>query len=116
LRRCDVGLRLSKWVPNGTEWRPNWHGGNQQLVQSAAKAAWTGLSRRSGRERYGAREAVATSTTVQACWEKVGFTYQRRDGTFYLGVHEGKIRIASDFQEIWERDYPIGSRSARRRS
>jgi hypothetical protein len=47
---------------------------------------------------------------------KVGFTYQRRDGTFYLVVHGEKIRTASDFQEIWERDYPIGSLSARRRS
>jgi anti-sigma-K factor RskA len=40
---------------------------------------------------FRAYEAVTTSTTVRACWEKAGFTYQRREGTFYLVVHEGKI-------------------------
>jgi hypothetical protein len=48
--------------------------------------------------------------------DKAGFTYQRRDGPFYLVLHEGKIRTAADFQEIWERDYLIGSLSARWRS
>jgi hypothetical protein len=32
--------------------------------------------------------------------EKVSFTYQQRDGIFYLVVHEGKIQTAPDFQEI----------------
>jgi hypothetical protein len=59
---------------------------------------------------------VTTSTTVWACWEKANFTYQRRDGTFCLVMHEGKIWIAPDFQEIWERDYPIGSLPSRRKS
>jgi hypothetical protein len=40
---------------------------------------------------FRAYEAVTTSTTVRACCEKVSFTYQWRDGTFYLVVHEGKI-------------------------
>jgi hypothetical protein len=31
-------------------------------------------------------------------------------------VHEGRIWTAPDFQEIWERDYPIGSLLPRRRS
>jgi hypothetical protein len=62
-----------------------------------------------------AYEAVTTSTTVRACWEKASFAYQRRDGTLYLAVHEGKTRTAPNFQEIWERDYPIGSLSARRK-
>jgi hypothetical protein len=39
---------------------------------------------------FRAYEAVTTSTTLRGCWEKAGFTYQRRDGTFYLVVHEGK--------------------------
>jgi hypothetical protein len=46
---------------------------------------------------------------TRVCWEKASFSYQRRDGTFYLVVHEGKIRTAPDFQKIWARDYPIGS-------
>jgi hypothetical protein len=61
-------------------------------------------------------ETVTTSMIVQACWEKAGFPYQQRDGTFYLVVREGRIWTAPDFQEIWERDYPIGSLAARRRS
>jgi hypothetical protein len=63
-----------------------------------------------------AYETVTTSMTVRACWEKAGFAYQQRDGTFYLVVYEEKIRTAPDFQEIWERDYPIGPLSTRRRS
>jgi hypothetical protein len=61
-------------------------------------------------------ETATTSVTVRACWEKVGFTYEQRDGTFYLVVHEGRIRTAPDFQEIGKRGYLIGSLSARRRS
>jgi hypothetical protein len=38
-----------------------------------------------------AYESVTTSMTVQSCWEKAGFTYQQRDGTFYLMVHEGRL-------------------------
>jgi hypothetical protein len=59
---------------------------------------------------------VAIGTTVRACWKKAGFTYQRRDGTFYLAMHQGKIRTAPDFQKIWKRDYLIGNLSARRKS
>jgi hypothetical protein len=62
---------------------------------------------------FGTSEAVTTCTTVRACWKKADFTYQRRDGTFYLVVHEGKIGTPPDFQKIWERDYTIGSPSAR---
>jgi hypothetical protein len=54
--------------------------------------------------------------TVRACREKANFIYQRRDGTFYLVVHEGKIGTAPDFQEIWEKDYLIGNLSARRKN
>jgi hypothetical protein len=68
-----------------------------------------------GRSRCG-EEATATSMTIRGSWEKAGFIYQRRDETFYLAVNEGRIRTAPDFREIWERDYPIGSLSARRRS
>jgi hypothetical protein len=65
---------------------------------------------------FRAYDGVTTSMTVRACWEKVVFTEQRRDGTFYFVVYEEKIRTAPDFQKIWERDYPIGSLSARWRS
>jgi hypothetical protein len=65
---------------------------------------------------FKAYETVTTSMTARACWEKASFTYQQRDGTFYLVVQEGRIWTAPDFQEPWEREYPIGSLSARRRS
>jgi hypothetical protein len=65
---------------------------------------------------FKAYETVTTSMVVRACWKKTGFIDQQRDGTFYLVVHEGRIRTAPGFQEIWERDYPMGSLSARRRS
>lgn len=63
-----------------------------------------------------AYEGVTTSMTIRGSWEKAGFIYQKRDQTFYLVIDEGRIRTAPDFQEIWNRDYPIGSLSARRRN
>jgi hypothetical protein len=64
----------------------------------------------------GPYEAVATSMTIRGSWEKAGFSYQRRDQTSYLAIDEGRIRTAPDFREIWERDFPIDSLSARRRN
>jgi hypothetical protein len=53
---------------------------------------------------------------IQGSWGKAGSNYHGRDGTMYLAVDKGKIRTGPDFCEIWERDYPMGSLSARRRS
>jgi hypothetical protein len=49
---------------------------------------------------FKAYETVTTSMTVRVCWEKAGLTYQQRDGTLYLVVHEGRILTAPDFQEV----------------
>jgi hypothetical protein len=52
--------------------------------------------------------------TIRGSWKKAGFSYHLRDGTFYLGVDEAKIRISPDFSEIWERDYSIEVLSAQK--
>jgi hypothetical protein len=51
---------------------------------------------------FKAYEMVTTNMIVRACGKRqVSLT--SRDGTFDLVVHEGKIPIAPDCQEIWER-------------
>jgi hypothetical protein len=62
-----------------------------------------------------AYEGVTTNMMIRASWEKADFSYLQRDGTFYLAVGEGRIRVAPDFCEIWERNYPIESLSVQRR-
>jgi hypothetical protein len=59
---------------------------------------------------------VTTNMMIRASWEKASFSYHQRDGTFYLAVDKGRIRGAPDFCEIWERNYPIESLSAKRRN
>jgi hypothetical protein len=61
-------------------------------------------------------EAVTTSVMIRTPSEKIGFGYHRRDGNFCLAVDEGRIRGASDFYDIWERNYFLESLSARRRN
>jgi hypothetical protein len=63
-----------------------------------------------------AYEVVLTSMTIQESWEKASFTYQRRDQTSYFAIDERRIRTASDFREIWERDFPIDNLSAKRKN
>jgi hypothetical protein len=65
---------------------------------------------------FGACEGATTSMMIPASWEKAGFSYHQRDGTFYLVADEGRIREAQEFCEIWERNYPIESLSAQRRN
>jgi hypothetical protein len=43
---------------------------------------------------FRAYEEVTTSMMIRASWEKAGFSYHQRDGTFYLAVDEGRIRGA----------------------
>jgi hypothetical protein len=68
------------------------------------------------RKLNGAERGWNGSTRIRGFGEKAGFIYQKRDQTFYLVIDEGRIRTAPDFQEIWNRDYPIGSLSAKRRN
>jgi hypothetical protein len=65
---------------------------------------------------FRAYKAVTTSMMIRASWEKAGFSYHQRDGTFDLAVDEGRIRGAPNFCEIWERSYPTKSLSAQKRS
>jgi hypothetical protein len=65
---------------------------------------------------FRAYEGATTSMMIRASWEKAGFSYHQRDGTFYLAVDEGRIRGELDFCEIWQRNYPIESLSAQRRN
>jgi hypothetical protein len=61
---------------------------------------------------FQAYETVTASTTVRACWEKTNFTYQRRDGTFYLVMHEGKnsnsTELSRDLRDGLSDRKPIG--------
>jgi hypothetical protein len=41
---------------------------------------------------FRAYEGVTTSMMIRASWEKAGFSYHQRDGTFYRAVDEGRIR------------------------
>jgi hypothetical protein len=41
---------------------------------------------------FRAYEPAITSLTVRSSWEKVGFGFERRDGTTYLFLHEDRIR------------------------
>jgi hypothetical protein len=40
---------------------------------------------------FRAYQGVTTSMMIRASWEKAGFGYHQRDGTFYLSVDEGRI-------------------------
>jgi hypothetical protein len=64
---------------------------------------------------FRAYEQVTTSTTVRASWQKAGFGFVRRDGTYYLWVDEAKIRGSPEFSEIWNIDYPEEALPMRRR-
>jgi hypothetical protein len=37
-------------------------------------------------------DGVTVSMMIRASWEKAGFKYPQRDGTFYLAVDEGRNR------------------------
>jgi hypothetical protein len=51
--------------------------------------------------------AIATaSTTVRSSWEKAGLGSVRRDGTYYLGIGEGRIWASPQFVEVWQVDCP----------
>jgi hypothetical protein len=54
-----------------------------------------------------AYEGATTSMMIRASWEKAGFSYHQRDGTFYLAVDEGRIRGAPDFREIGRGTIPF---------
>jgi hypothetical protein len=60
-------------------------------------------------------ESSTTSLTVGGSWEKTGFEFERRDGTWYLVVNEGKIRASPEFAEVWGVNHPEEQLSARRR-
>jgi hypothetical protein len=62
-----------------------------------------------------AYESSTTSLTVRSSWEKTGFEFERRDGTWYLVVNEGKIRESPEFAEVWRVNHPEEQLSARRR-
>jgi hypothetical protein len=64
---------------------------------------------------FRAYEIATTSTTVRSSWEKAGFGFVKRDGTYYLWVDEGKIRRCPEFCEVWQIDYPEARLSQRRR-
>jgi hypothetical protein len=49
---------------------------------------------------FHAYERVITSMMIRASWEKAGFSYHQRDGTFYFTVNEGRILGPPDFCEI----------------
>jgi hypothetical protein len=65
---------------------------------------------------FHAYEGVTTSMMIRVSWEKAGFSYYQRDGTFYLAADEGRIRGPPGFCEIWERNYSVESLSAERRN
>jgi hypothetical protein len=48
-------------------------------------------------------EGVATSMMIRASWEKAGFSYHQRDGTFYLAVE----KILSGFNSHLRRKHNI---------
>jgi hypothetical protein len=64
---------------------------------------------------FRAYEMATTSLTVRSSWEKAGFGFERRDGTTYLFVHEGRIRQSPEFAEVWGINYPEEALSQRRR-
>jgi hypothetical protein len=39
---------------------------------------------------------------IKPSWEKAGFSYHQRDGTFYLAVDEGRIRGAGFLRNLGE--------------
>jgi hypothetical protein len=49
---------------------------------------------------FRAYEGVTTSMMIQGSWEKAGFSYHQRDGTFYLAVDEGRIRGRQTFAKF----------------
>jgi hypothetical protein len=64
---------------------------------------------------FRAYELATTSLTIRSSWEKAGFGFHKRDGTWYLYVNEGKIRASPEFAEVWALDFPEESLSLRRR-
>jgi hypothetical protein len=58
---------------------------------------------------------ATTRTTVRGSWEKAGFGFEERDGTYYLWVDEAKIRRIREFSEVLNINHPETAISPRRR-
>jgi hypothetical protein len=58
-------------------------------------------------------EHASISNTVGGSWEKTGFGFARRDGTYYLCVDELKVHGIREFAEVWDIDYCQTALSAR---
>jgi hypothetical protein len=64
---------------------------------------------------FRAYELATTSLTVRSSWEKTGFGFEQRDGTWYLYVNETKVRSFPKFAEVWALNNPEESLSVRKR-
>jgi hypothetical protein len=62
-----------------------------------------------------AHEAAAKRSTVRASFKRAGFMYLKQsDGTYDLALDATRIRMSSEFQEVWKVDFPFESLSRRR--
>jgi hypothetical protein len=64
---------------------------------------------------FRAYELATTSLAVRISWEKTGFGFEQRDGTWYLYTNETKIRTSPEFAEVWALNNPEESLSVRKR-
>jgi hypothetical protein len=64
---------------------------------------------------FRAYELATTSLTVRSSWEKTGFGFGQRDGTWYLDINETKIHASPEFAEVWALNNPEESLSVRKR-
>jgi hypothetical protein len=63
---------------------------------------------------FRAYELATTSLAVRSSWEKTGFGFEQRDGTWYIYVNETKIRTSPEFAEVCALNNPEESLSVRK--
>jgi hypothetical protein len=68
------------------------------------------------RRVFMAYERSTTSETVRAAWRRTGFDYVPSGEKWRLHVNLENLQECSEFKDVWERNYPEGHVSQRRRN